>query len=125
MYYNKDSKLLEDNYITIGNSHQNQQQHKANIMRLVARNRRTAVFGFLCVITLTMLVFKFNEFRPTCLLREESMMVRDEVSEILSFPLLLIYQFRHFEVILSKLFHSIYKITICCRSSQIFQRNKI
>lgn len=88
MHYNKDTKLLEDNN-TIGNSHNYHQNHLQNsqqinknlIMRLVARNRRNAAFGVLIVIALTMVVFKYSEFRPTCLLKEESMMVRDEVSE--------------------------------------------
>ncbi|CAO1409341.1 unnamed protein product [Diamesa serratosioi] len=45
-------------------------------MRLVTRNRRTVLFGVLCLISLLMVVFKFNEFRPMCL--EPGSMVREE-----------------------------------------------
>lgn len=68
MLYSKDNKLIDDK---LSNNRAN------GMMRLVTRNRRTVLFGALCLVTLLMVVFKFNEFRPMCL--EPGSMVREEV----------------------------------------------
>lgn len=50
-------------------------------MRLVSRNRRVALLGVLCLFGL-MVLFKFSEYRPNCLFKEDQapVMLRDEVS---------------------------------------------
>lgn len=54
-------------------------------MRLVYRNRKLALFGMFFLFGAMMILFKFTEFSPTCLFREDAvpqgpMMVRDQVS---------------------------------------------
>ncbi|XP_055683700.1 protein-tyrosine sulfotransferase isoform X1 [Lutzomyia longipalpis] len=50
-------------------------------MRLGVRNRRAALFGVVCLLAVTMVLFKFSELRPTCLFKDDQtapMMIRDE-----------------------------------------------
>lgn len=52
-------------------------------MRFAYRNRRLAVIGAFSLIGAMMMLFKYTEFSPTCLFREEAqgpMMVRDQVN---------------------------------------------
>ncbi|XP_055370844.1 protein-tyrosine sulfotransferase isoform X2 [Condylostylus longicornis] len=48
-------------------------------MRLPYRNRKIALFWVMFgMVAITMFVFKFTELRPTCLLRDEPLMIREE-----------------------------------------------
>lgn len=48
-------------------------------MRIVARNRRVALLGTLCVFGLMLFLIKFPELRPMCLFKDDTpMMLRDE-----------------------------------------------